>query len=237
MSKRHRVKLHHVITVYNDMFDHMDGVMHAVARKTTQWKDDLFFAVKLSWQKLPKYHAKVNPTMRMLLISAHIFDSFRKLPSCRKREKGFDNNPEDEAFYTTQYHDAFLKYVANEYCAKQWRVPVNKLKCGLSSKRVPSATTSGSHQSCCDPYDLSSDELECFTYNNVVETTPGQCNCAARLWTAVRLYLNVLPDALKNLGQINPNLIDYHSNPMVTSGTFWIPDITDWWRQQEKTHS
>jgi hypothetical protein len=27
MSKRHTVTLHHVITVYNDMFDHMDGVM------------------------------------------------------------------------------------------------------------------------------------------------------------------------------------------------------------------
>jgi len=27
MSKRHTVTLHHIITVYNDMFDHMDGVM------------------------------------------------------------------------------------------------------------------------------------------------------------------------------------------------------------------
>jgi len=27
MSKGHTVTLHHVITVYNDMFDHMDGVM------------------------------------------------------------------------------------------------------------------------------------------------------------------------------------------------------------------
>jgi hypothetical protein len=27
MSKRHTVTLHHVITVYNDMYDHMDGVI------------------------------------------------------------------------------------------------------------------------------------------------------------------------------------------------------------------
>jgi len=27
MSKRHTVTLYHVITVYNDMFDHMDGVI------------------------------------------------------------------------------------------------------------------------------------------------------------------------------------------------------------------
>ena len=29
MSKRHTVTLHHIITVYNDMFSHMDGVMLA----------------------------------------------------------------------------------------------------------------------------------------------------------------------------------------------------------------
>jgi len=27
MSKRHTVTLHHVITVYNDLFDHIDGMM------------------------------------------------------------------------------------------------------------------------------------------------------------------------------------------------------------------
>jgi hypothetical protein len=55
MSKRHTFTLHHVITVYNDMFDHMDGVMRALAKKKTPWKEDLFFAVKLSQQKLSKY--------------------------------------------------------------------------------------------------------------------------------------------------------------------------------------
>jgi hypothetical protein len=46
MSKKHTVTLHHVITVYNNLFDHMDGVMRALAKKKTQWKQDLFFAVK-----------------------------------------------------------------------------------------------------------------------------------------------------------------------------------------------
>ena len=36
MSKRHKVTLHHVITLYNDMFDHMDGVMGALGKKKTQ---------------------------------------------------------------------------------------------------------------------------------------------------------------------------------------------------------
>ena len=48
MSKRPTVTLHHVITVYNDMFDHMDGVMRALAKKKTPWKEDFFLTVKLA---------------------------------------------------------------------------------------------------------------------------------------------------------------------------------------------
>jgi hypothetical protein len=50
MLKRHTVPLHHVFPVYNDIFDHMDGVMRALAKKKTAWKEDLFFAVKLARQ-------------------------------------------------------------------------------------------------------------------------------------------------------------------------------------------
>jgi len=68
MSKRHTVTLHQVSTVYNDMFEHMDGVMRALAKKKTPWKEDLFFAVKLARQMLSKYYAEVTPTTGMLLI-------------------------------------------------------------------------------------------------------------------------------------------------------------------------
>jgi len=71
----------------------------------------------------------------------------------------------------------------------------------------------------------------------VAETTPGRSDRTALLLTAARLYLNSPPEATKNWGQINPNLNDYHSDTMECSSTFWIPDITDWWRQQEETHS
>jgi len=54
MSKRHMVTLYPVITVYNDMFSHMDGVMPALAKKKTQWKEDLYLAVKCAQQKLSK---------------------------------------------------------------------------------------------------------------------------------------------------------------------------------------
>jgi len=114
MSKRHTDTLYYVITVYNDMFDHMDGMMQALTKKETAWKEDLFFAVKLAGQKLSKYYADVTPTTGMLLISTQILDPFRKLRSFRKWDKGMDINPEDETSYTTQYQEAFLMYVENE---------------------------------------------------------------------------------------------------------------------------
>jgi len=237
MSKRHTVPLHHVISVYNDMFDHMDGVMRAFAKKKTQWKEDLFFAVKLARQKLSKYYAEVTPKTGMLRISAHILDPFRKLGSFTRWDQGMDINPEDETFFTTQYHEAFLNYVANEYSANHRRAPVNKLETVPSSNLVPSATASGSYQSSFDPYDLSSDDEDYLMPNNVAEMTPGRSDRAARLLTATRLYLKSPPEAPKNWARINANLNDYHSDPMEISSTFWIPDITDWWRQQEETHS
>jgi hypothetical protein len=83
----------------------------------TQWKEDLFFAVKLARQKLSKYYAEVTPRTGMILISAHILDPFRKLGSFRKWDNEMYINLEDETSYTTQYQEAFLKYMENEYCA------------------------------------------------------------------------------------------------------------------------
>jgi len=40
-SKRHTATLHNVITVYNDMIYHMYGAIRALAKKKTQWKEDL----------------------------------------------------------------------------------------------------------------------------------------------------------------------------------------------------
>jgi len=91
------------------MFDHMDGVMQASAKKKTPWKEDLFFTVKLAGQKLSKYYAEVTPTTNTFLISAHMLDPFRKLRSCRKWAKGMDINPEDKTSYSTQYQETFVK--------------------------------------------------------------------------------------------------------------------------------
>jgi len=54
---------------------------------------------------------------------------------------------------------------------------------------------------------------------------------------ATKLYLNSPPELRQNWGQINPNLNDYHTDPLEISSTFWSPDITDRWQQEEETHS
>jgi hypothetical protein len=84
------------------MFDHMDGMMRALAKKKTPWKEDLFFAVKCAQQKLSKYYTEVTPMTGMLLITAHILDPFRQFPSFRKWDKGMHIHPQDETSYTTQ---------------------------------------------------------------------------------------------------------------------------------------
>jgi hypothetical protein len=56
----------------------------------------------------------VTPTTGILHISAHILDPFWKLRQFRKWDKGMDINPEDESSYSTQYQEAFLKYVENK---------------------------------------------------------------------------------------------------------------------------
>jgi len=53
----------------------------------------------------------------------------------------------------------------------------------------------------------------------------------------ISLMLNSPSELPQNWGQMNPNLNDYHSNPMEISSTFRLPDITNGCRQQEETHS
>jgi hypothetical protein len=219
------------------MFDHMDGVMRALAKNKTQWTEELFFAVKIAREKLSKYFAEITHLTCMLLISAHIVDRFRKLRSFIKWVKGMDINPENETSYTTQYQEVFLKYVENEYYAKHCHVPVNKLEMVLCVNIFPSATASGYYQSCFVPYDLFSDGEEYLTPTTGAETTPGGSDHAGRISTTARLYLNLPPEVPKNWGEINPNLNDYHSNQMEIRSTFCIPDKTDWLRQQEGMHS
>jgi len=111
-----------------------------------------------------------------------------------------DINPEDEISYTTQYKDAFPTCVENRYCAKHRCVSVNKHESFPSSNLIQSAMALKSCQSSFDPYDLSSNDVEYLTPNNVAETTPGWSHCPAPLLSAARLYLNSPPEAPMNWG-------------------------------------
>jgi len=126
------------------MFNHIDDVIRTWERKKTQWKGDLFFAVKSAWKKLSKYYAEVTPTLGMLLLSAHILAAFQKLPSFRKWDKGMDIKHDDKPSYTTQSPAAILRQVENEYCAKHQYVPVYNLDSSPCSNRILSATAAGS---------------------------------------------------------------------------------------------
>lgn len=113
MSKRYTVTLHYITTLYNNIADHMDAVILAFAQKKTQWKEDLYFPVKLAHQNLSQKYAEVTPKTGMLLIEAHIFDPVQKFLLFRKWDMEMDIIPEDETSYITQYHDAFLQYGEN----------------------------------------------------------------------------------------------------------------------------
>jgi hypothetical protein len=148
-----------------------------------------------------------------------------------------DINPEDETSYTTQHQEAFLKYVEDKYSAKHRQLPViksdNTLNNNLSSFEIPSRSAQSSY----DAYAWSSDDIEYLMPTNVAETTPRRSDRAASLLTATWLDLNSPPELPLNWGQCNPNLNDYHSDPMEITCTFKLTDISDWWRQQEEMHS
>jgi len=95
-------------------------------------------------QKLSKCYADGTPMMGVLLISAHISDPFHKLRSFRKWDKRMDHNPADETSYTTQYQEAFLKNVGNDYCAKDRHLSVIKPEILLSNYLLSSSMPSRS---------------------------------------------------------------------------------------------
>jgi hypothetical protein len=172
----------------------------------------------------------------MLLIPAYILDPVWMLRSFKKWDKGMDINPEKKKSYTTQYQEAFVKYLENEYRAKHQQMPVNTLNSLPISNPIPCGKDSGSCQSSFDLYDLSSEE-EYLSPNNMAESTPAQGNRIARIWTVTQLYLIPPLVAPKNWGHVNPNFNDYNSDPLDESSALWIPDRTDWWCQQIETHS
>jgi hypothetical protein len=184
--KRHMVTWHYDSTVYNDMFDHIDGIIEALVKMMTEWRQDLLFVMKFARQKLSKSFFEVTPTTSLHLISAHTLNSFPKLRSFRKWEKARDINPDEETPDSRQYQKVFLKYVENEYCTKHQRLTVNKLE-RVANNNPFCKMASGSGQSSFDPYDLSSDDDAYLMPRNVAEMTRRYSDRTACLLTAARL--------------------------------------------------
>jgi hypothetical protein len=67
---------------------------------------------------------------------------------------------------------------------------------------------------------LSSSDEDYLIPNNRAESTTGWSDRAASCLTATRLNLNSPSEAPKNWGQINPNLNDYHLDPMEIGSAF-----------------
>ena len=65
---------------------------------------------------------------------------------------------------------------------------------------------------------------------------PGQSNRTVGLWTAAWLYLNSLPELPKYWEHANLSLNNYHTNSIDICSVFWLPDITELWRQEEEKH-
>jgi hypothetical protein len=95
----------------------MDGMIRALAKKRTL-EGRLVLCCEYVRQKMTKYYTEVTPTTGMLLVSGHILNPSWKLRSFRTWDKGMDIYPDDNISYTTQYEEAFLKNVENEYWAK-----------------------------------------------------------------------------------------------------------------------
>jgi len=143
-----------------------------------------------------------------------------------------DINSEDETSYSTLYLQAFLNYVENEYCAKHRQMYLIRHDHVLGSNLFPSPKASGFRQSSLDPYYLSHYDEKYLTHKWVAETTPAWSDRTSHLLTDLRLYSNSLPDAITIWGLVDRCLNDYHSDPMESSRTFGLPDITEWWGQQ-----
>jgi len=170
------------------MLDHMDGVMWAMAKKNAQFKEDLYFTIKIASQKRPKKYSEVTPTTSLLLMLAHIVDSFRKMQSFRKWHQAIDIDPEDKTSYTIRFRNPFLKNMQKEYCAEDWQTSVTETESGLYNNIFSLAKPSEFGQSSYDPSDWSSDDEQFLTAKSVAQTTPGQSDCATPSLAAARLY-------------------------------------------------
>jgi hypothetical protein len=115
---RRRVTLNHIITVYNDVFDHFDSVLDALKSKKAQWQIDLREATQAARTVMMKYYDEIRPGAGTLIILGHILDPFRKIKAFKKWDIREGGKPSDEDSYTAQNRQVFLDYFEKHYASK-----------------------------------------------------------------------------------------------------------------------
>lgn len=200
MSNRHAITLHHIITFLNDMFDRMDVIMQALAKRTTQWKEDCHFMMKCAQQTLSKWYMEVTPMTCMTLIPVHILDLFQRLQLFHKWNKQLYIPSEDGTSCTTAYNAVLLKYVDNKYIAKCRHFPVIEPEIVWCYNLLLSTKASWLCQSSDDPYDVSSDNEEYLMPNHIGEMIPSRSACTS---------------SIRNVARVEP-----------VRWIFWVPDLS-----------
>jgi len=125
----------------------MDCVVRALAKKITQWKEDLEFARKFRQQKLTKYYTGFSDMAGMLLVSADFLNLLWKLEWFNKRDPRMDINPEGQTSESTQSQKTFLNYVENEQSTKHRRFHLTERESIPSNNVISSANAPTSGQS------------------------------------------------------------------------------------------
>jgi hypothetical protein len=84
---------------------------------------------------------------------------------------------------------------------------------------------------------LSSSDKVYLRAKSIAETTSRQSNYVSCSLTPAGLNISAPPELLHNLGQINPNINNYHTNCVGIISIYCVPDITARWCQQNQAHS
>ena len=243
MSKRHTITLHRVISIYNEMFDHLEGALRSLKRKQSAWKVDVRRAVRATHVKLQSYYAKVTPESGLLLILAALLDPFRKTKSFRSWDANMNIDPKDSESYTAQYTEAFLNYWEEMYVIPQCTRKVKVEEKDDRDTETESATYNGSSTSRSTSPDVayfsdSSDEFIHGSDPTCPPVTPARALQQDRLMEVARKYINSANADPATLGQHPPKTDDLKSDdPQEMTAAFWKPDVAAYWQAQENSLS
>jgi len=239
MSKRKTITLHRVIGIYNAIFDHLDGVLKALAKKRLQWKRDIHRAVRSARAKLRKYYTKVTPETGLILILATMLDPFRKLQTFKGWDKEMGKSSDDSDSYERQYCDAFLSYWENNYVnnldslegngtdeRKKTRGGGSGRLLGNEGKQIPRIYG----------LDSSDEEEDDGNEDHRTHSTPRTASRKSLLMQQARQYLANGRANIQSWQHDYPLGEEQMSNdPEEMTASFWYPDVAGWWLKQETT--